>query len=187
MNYIEQGQFIKLLENNDCQIVAEIGVAQGKTVRKVFRESEKSKKNLKVYWAIDCWEPTGEITWPYDEATLEEMYWNVAKYCPYFSALRVVKLSSLDAAEVFGWADYKFDLVFIDAKHTEESIKADIEAWYPLVKKGGILCGHDYGNMLEKSVKKIVDYYFKEDLEIIPETWIWVHRKNSDKELLEWV
>jgi len=182
MNPIEQVAFLKLIEENNCKIIAEIGVSKGKTVQSIFRNKSKE---LKIYWAIDCWEPTDEKVWPYDKAALEDMYWNVAKYCPYFSALRVVKLSSLDAVEIFEWAKYKFDLVFIDASHTEEHVKADIEAWYPLVKKDGILCGHDYGNKLEPSVKKIVDYYFKEDFEIIPETWIWVHRKKSDKELLK--
>lgn len=38
-----------------------------------------------------------------------------------------------------------FDLVFIDADHTYEAVKADIAAWAPKVRPGGILCFHDYG------------------------------------------
>jgi len=37
-----------------------------------------------------------------------------------------------------------FDFVFIDADHTYESVKKDILAWYPKVKKGGIIAGHNY-------------------------------------------
>jgi|GEM_PF-1515543 len=36
------------------------------------------------------------------------------------------------------------DFVFIDADHTYEGCKTDIDAWYPKLKPGGILCGHDY-------------------------------------------
>jgi predicted O-methyltransferase YrrM len=36
-----------------------------------------------------------------------------------------------------------FDLVFIDADHSYEECKADIEFWTPKVKPGGIVCGHD--------------------------------------------
>ncbi len=36
------------------------------------------------------------------------------------------------------------DAVFIDADHSEEAVSADISAWWPKVKPGGILAGHDY-------------------------------------------
>ena len=35
------------------------------------------------------------------------------------------------------------DLVYIDASHIYKDIKADILAWWPKIKKGGIMCGHD--------------------------------------------
>lgn len=36
------------------------------------------------------------------------------------------------------------DLVFIDADHRYDHVVEDILAWYPKVKSGGIICGHDY-------------------------------------------
>ena len=36
-----------------------------------------------------------------------------------------------------------FGVVYIDASHIYPDIVADIKAWWPLVKKGGYLCGHD--------------------------------------------
>lgn len=43
------------------------------------------------------------------------------------------------------YEDDSLDFVFVDGDHRYESVKADIEAWLPKMKVGGILAGHDYG------------------------------------------
>lgn len=72
-----------------------------------------------------------------------------------FSALRE---TSTDGARFF--ADNSIDLVFIDADHSEECVTADIKAWWPKVKWGGILAGHDYENGDDPGVKAAVDKAF---------------------------
>lgn len=39
----------------------------------------------------------------------------------------------------------RVDLVFIDADHSEAAVRADVLAWAPRVRPGGVLCGHDLG------------------------------------------
>lgn len=51
------------------------------------------------------------------------------------------------------------DFVFIDACHAEEAVYADIAAWWPVVKPGGVLAGHDYGY---ESVSRAVRRFFGE-------------------------
>jgi predicted O-methyltransferase YrrM len=36
------------------------------------------------------------------------------------------------------------DFVYIDANHDYDSVMVDICLWYPKIRKGGILAGHDY-------------------------------------------
>ena len=43
--------------------------------------------------------------------------------------------------------DESLDFVYIDANHAYDWVVQDIELWYPKVKKGGILWGHDYLGM----------------------------------------
>lgn len=42
------------------------------------------------------------------------------------------------------FADESVDFVFIDGCHEVESVRRDIADWYPKVKVGGIIAGHDY-------------------------------------------
>ncbi len=79
--------------------------------------------------------------------------------------VKAVPLSSLEAAKHF--SEQKFDMVFIDAAHEYESVKADIAAWLPLIADGGLLCGHDYENgtsgALERAVRELIPNFNVEE------------------------
>ena len=49
------------------------------------------------------------------------------------------------------------DLVFIDGDHRYEPCKQDIKRYRPLVRKGGILAGHDYNHRTWPGVARAVD------------------------------
>lgn len=55
--------------------------------------------------------------------------------------LKVVKDLTVNAAQRY--ADNSIDFIFIDADHSYEGCRADIEAWLPKVKPAGFLFGHD--------------------------------------------
>jgi hypothetical protein len=37
-----------------------------------------------------------------------------------------------------------FDWIYIDARHDFKGVMQDLENWYPKLKRGGIMAGHDY-------------------------------------------
>jgi hypothetical protein len=43
--------------------------------------------------------------------------------------------------------DESLDFIYIDANHAYDYVKEDIDIWYPKLRRGGILSGHDYINM----------------------------------------
>ena len=49
--------------------------------------------------------------------------------------------SSLLASEII--QDGSLDFVFIDAAHNYDSVLADLHHWYPKVRSGGLVSGHD--------------------------------------------
>ncbi len=54
------------------------------------------------------------------------------------------KLPSQDAAPHF--ENGSLDLVYIDAMHDYDNVKQDILSWFPKVRMGGYVCGHDYSD-----------------------------------------
>lgn len=56
---------------------------------------------------------------------------------------RIVHMPSVEAAAAL--AGERFDVAFIDARHDYDGVREDCEAWWPLVRPGGWIGGHDYG------------------------------------------
>jgi len=52
-----------------------------------------------------------------------------------------IELPSLEASKQF--SDGELDFVYLDGDHKTDAVIADIDAWKPKVRKGGILAGHD--------------------------------------------
>ena len=77
---------------------------------------------------------------------------------PWWERRTLVIEPSVDGAARF--ADGHFDLVFIDAAHDFNNVRADIRAWWPKVRPGGILSGHDYSMRRKHAgVPKAVDAF----------------------------
>lgn len=58
--------------------------------------------------------------------------------------ITALHMPSLAAAHLAFYTRLKPDLVYIDGRHDEKSVRLDIEAWLPLIPPGGILFGHDF-------------------------------------------
>lgn len=63
------------------------------------------------------------------------------------------------------WQENNIDMVFVDGGHSYECCKADIIAWFPKIKSGGIIAFHDYkegpspilGDFYAPGVKQAID------------------------------
>lgn len=66
------------------------------------------------------------------------------------------------------------DLVFIDADHSIAGVTADICAFLPLVRAGGIISGHDYSTDVHPGVRVAVDRFFGDRVRRGPGSIWWV-------------
>ena len=57
----------------------------------------------------------------------------------------MIRATSEIASELF--QDNSLDFVYIDANHAYDYVVQDINLWFPKVKNGGFVCGHDYINI----------------------------------------
>jgi len=119
--------------------VAEVGVKKGTTFLHLLETCPET--NL---FGVDIWENETEQLPAYYEK-LQAAVRDQPRAC-------LIRDRSVAAAKTF--PDRFFDLVFIDADHAEEAVMADIAAWYPKVRPGGILCGHD---VHMETVRRAVD------------------------------
>jgi predicted O-methyltransferase YrrM len=57
------------------------------------------------------------------------------------------------------YPDASLDAVFIDADHGLESVRADIAAWLPKVRRGGIIAGHDFAERFPGVVQAVIEHF----------------------------
>lgn len=71
-----------------------------------------------------------------------------------------LRLSSHAAFSYFHFNNILLDFVFIDARHRYEDLYTDIFLWKEVIKKGGMISGHDYGHESYPGIKEAVDQWF---------------------------
>jgi len=132
-----QNLYLDRVQNCDNAVFIEIGCWRGKSVAFLAEMIKESNKNIKLF-AIDIWKPfmQGGVM---ECAPYEEYLKNTELLKEYITT---IKLSSVEASKLF--EDNSVDFIFIDACHDYKSVKSDIIAWLPKIKKDGIFAGHDY-------------------------------------------
>lgn len=139
----DRSDFARIAQDKFYQTgnAAEIGVFEG----------QFAAHNLNFwrgnYWMVDTWaHRPGDGQ---DKNSEDENYWKdvfrAATHATQFALGRrfMVQCTSLEYAA--GFENHSLDWIFIDAGHDYDNAKADIEAWWPKLRPGGLFTGDDYG------------------------------------------
>lgn len=134
----------------DSCVCVELGVAEG-----YFAADIASWINVKKLYAVDLWESHPEI--PGDAGN--DQPWHNANYeaakkrlSPFGDKAVILRGPTTAMAQHI---KEQLDFVNVDACHSYACVKADIEAYWPKLKSGGIMAFHDY-EMKQYGVKRAV-------------------------------
>lgn len=129
----------KLLPLNP--VTVELGVAEGN-----FSQYILQAWNPSLHYAVDFWgtlATTGDGAFDqlWHNMNYHTMLWKTHNYAERLKVLRGVTWQMSQHVP-----DGSCDIVYIDAGHSYEDVKRDLEAWIPKVKPGGVIAGHDFIN-----------------------------------------
>lgn len=114
-------KFWELINNHNYKIGVEVGVREGWHSMDLLNNS-----NLDILYGVDI--------------LRQESVGDVEKKFPI--RYKYLLKSSIEASKDF--EDNYFDFIYIDAWHSYESVKEDLNHWWPKLKVGGLMCGDDY-------------------------------------------
>ena len=115
----------------------ELGVLNG-----YFSMNTFSNSTLSRWIGVDRFEKYSEYQTLYkDQATFDNAR-QVAQVR--YDRMGGELMISDSAHAALSFEDESVDFIYIDANHAYDFVKMDIEAWWPKLRKGGVMAGHDY-------------------------------------------
>lgn len=149
-------------------VIAELGVFKGEFSKKIDEICQPKELVLIDIWVGDR-VYSGDVDGNHKNGNKEyytaDQVYKIAlentKNCK--STIRIIK----DTTEVLKtFEDNTFDMIYIDADHSYNGVKKDLEMSIKKVKNGGYIMGHDYeqnfdktNNVYNHGVKKAVDEF----------------------------
>jgi len=150
----------------------EIGSWKGRSAAFMAVEIINSKKNIK-FDCIDTWEGSAEHTdndteWATEFKKDKDFLYSIKKdkdflYSAFLKNTQLVsdvinpiRKRSHDAA--MSYKNRSLDFIFLDGSHEYKDVLLDLQLFYPKLKRGGIIAGHDYVNF--ESVWTAVHEFF---------------------------
>lgn len=170
----------------DGDHLVEVGVWLGKSISFLADYLKRLGKNVRLD-AVDTWKGTLSdeeraafepfIRRHGDAAgTVVGVFEENMRACGVADIVRTVQKLSVEAAGDYG--NQSLDFVFIDADHRYDAVKEDIAAWWPKIKPGGSLAGHDYTHTTLTGVRRAVDEEFGDRVRQVGSCWV-VEKKPS--------
>jgi predicted O-methyltransferase YrrM len=158
--------FLKERSKNEELVGVEIGVAKGNNALSLLEEL-----SIRKLFLVDPYMPyldRGQRVSSKGSSIIAQ------NKLSSFRQVQFVKKTSKDAVKDVGGP---LDFVYIDGNHSCEYVKNDIALYYPLVKAGGVIGGHDYVPYHDAGVFQAVNEFVQERgrlgfYAVFPDWWV---------------
>ena len=144
--YKNRSDLLDVLSERGIEHACEVGVQKGIYSKEILSRIP----SLKKLYLVDLWKNQKNYNdaanvgdWKHQKF-FEESKNNVNKW---IDKVEFLKGYSVDMCHKI--IDESLDWVYVDARHDYCGCKEDIEAYWPKIKPGGILSGHDYHESCE--------------------------------------
>lgn len=163
----------RIPENTNAHFV-ELGVWFGQSMCFAGVEIIQSNKNIKLD-GIDSFLNGDQPAPDSPEDTVR--YSEALRYTdPVKNVVTLIKSDTHAAKD--NYEDESLDFVFIDANHTYEGMMTDLVDWFPKVKKGGMIGGHDYEDAWKGLVQAVDEFFGKDNILHAQHSRSWYIYKN---------
>lgn len=174
MRYKRWHVLYNLILQNDYKTFIEIGVAGGRTSKYLL----DNLSDIKIF-CVDPYEIYDNYVDKRYNAycDIKSVFDLAAKNV--FSDSRCVFYKEFSSDAVKHFDSESIDIVFIDANHGYEWVKKDIELWYPIVRRGGIISGHDFKKRYDCGVIRAVREFSRNNklkLGLLQDTVWWIKK-----------
>lgn len=115
----------------------EVGVERGLYTEVLSRENPGVR-----LCGVDAWQAYRGYRDHVNQDKLDRFYTEAQARLKPYPRTTLLREFSVEAAKRF--ADRSLDFIYLDAAHDIGSVIADLKAWTPKVRVGGIVAGHDY-------------------------------------------
>jgi len=159
-----------MVEHYDNAHFVEVGSFQGASAAYMAVEIANSGKKIK-FDCIDIWNrfTNGGLYLKSPESVPEDLVYqlflnNTEIVREYINAIRA---PSTVAASWY--KDSSLDFIFIDANHEYPAVRDDLNSWFPKLKKGGHIAGHDWDSVTVSAAVK--DFFVNKQILIGENCW----------------
>lgn len=134
----------------------EVGVAFGGHARAILEQ-----RGIDKLYGVDSYQHRDDYD---DPMNLSQVVFDrlanrvVDRLSVFEDRFELIREDSVTASNRFD--DGSLDFVYLDADHSEAGLVADICAWFPKVREGGIIAGHDLDHRDFPGVRNAIERFF---------------------------